>query len=746
MDIDETNQQELLSYETPIIIEEEFKDEIQNCGKWFERRMVMRAIFVLLSMFILYVLQTLIMKYSIVVLFTDFDHSLVILFSSVLQMIFCFIVILLTDKYTPLKKMVLSTIKSSYQVIPYVILESMILHCLFYTMKFITLSSSLFTFDLQFIIVFIALVAKNIILGNLSLKKTTILVSCVILSIASVFLMWKYPDGTFAFHSTNKSGVFYIGIFICVLNALKILFVSNNKTPFLTANLQIGVFMSILWGIYTLIYFVVSDYSINSYLTISNVTYLISVLSILLFCERICSFLVIRHYGAILLTLGYPLINGILKLTTSLITGLHVSLLLTLQTIFGTFLSFLSLICFFLFGLIYKYRQRWNKKLNCDDILGISQGVVLFNKSSQAIRVLLSVITLLLITTCLKMVIEFEILKPAKHFSSDYLPVFPWYNFVKYEHNPILLSQGTGFESMAVFNPTAIVENDTIYMFYRAENWGRENWVPETRRPLIWTEDMEWPGISVIGLATSTDGIHFDTRDHPILIPEHEYESVGGLEDPRITKIGSTFFLTYTGVGGNSRINSLCLATSTNLLDWQKHGPMFEFGSKAGAILPNITNGQYYMYFGSKEISLATSSDGLNWTVNRSNLLTPREGFFDELLCEVGPSPILTNNEIILIYNGATKGVDTRIGRYTKVTRSNGVFRTYSTGIAVFDRNDPSKLLYRSNIPFLNVTEEFEKRGQVDNVVFVSGVVKYDSQWFMYYGCADTYIGVAISD
>ena len=325
----------------------------------------------------------------------------------------------------------------------------------------------------------------------------------------------------------------------------------------------------------------------------------------------------------------------------------------------------------------------------------------------------------------------------------------PWLErFEKYEGNPILLPQGTGFESMAVFNPAVILDNGTFYMFYRAENWGAENWKPENKRPEGWTEEKEWTGVSVVGLAVSEDGINFKRRDKPVIVPEYEYENIGGCEDPRIVKIADTFYLTYTGVGSKNRISKLCLAASKDLINWKKHGPIIDWnGSKAGAIIPEKINGKYWMYFGASNMWLANSKDLIHWKCDKERdvVLRPRDGNFDERLVEPGPTPIITEDGILLIYNGATFGATPRTGHYTCKTREKEL-RKYATGWALFSKDDPSKLIARSDKPILQITEDFEKKGQVSNVVFSQGLVKKEDRYYLYYGCADTYIGVALAE
>src|SRR5947199_9889098 len=116
----------------------------------------------------------------------------------------------------------------------------------------------------------------------------------------------------------------------------------------------------------------------------------------------------------------------------------------------------------------------------------------------------------------------------------------------------------------------------------------------------------------------------------------------------------------------------------------------------------------------------------MHWTeATKTPVLPVRPGQFDSRVAEPGPPPIVTPNRIVLVYNGADEKL------------------VYRTGIAIFDRHDPRKLLWRSNEPIFSPDESWEKSGQVPNVVFVEGMVRQRNRFLFYYGGADSYIGVA---
>jgi beta-1,2-mannosidase len=290
-------------------------------------------------------------------------------------------------------------------------------------------------------------------------------------------------------------------------------------------------------------------------------------------------------------------------------------------------------------------------------------------------------------------------------------------NWKRVSDAPALAPQGSGWESAGAFNPAVIVRDGEFVMLYRAQDTA---------------------GTSRLGYAESSDGIHFTRRPEPVLSPEADYEKDGGVEDPRLVQIGDTYYLTYTGY--NKEDAQLCLAESKDLVHWKRRGvilPAYEGNwnrawTKSGAIVPEKIDGKYWMYWlGTAEdktdqMGLSSSTDLLHWHEETATPVLPRRpGKFDSRVVEPGPPPIVTPKGIVLVYNGAD---DTLV---------------YRTGIAVFDRRDPRKVLYRSDEPVFAPELEWEKVGQVPNVVFVEGMARKGSDWLFYYGGADQYVGIA---
>ena len=282
---------------------------------------------------------------------------------------------------------------------------------------------------------------------------------------------------------------------------------------------------------------------------------------------------------------------------------------------------------------------------------------------------------------------------------------------------PVIAPRGNGWEQAGTFNPAVAVYEGKIVMLYRAQ---------------------DKQGTSRLGYAESADGLHFTRRHEPVLSPTEEYEKDGGVEDPRIVQFDGTYYLTYTAY--NKKDAQLCLATSSDLIHWDRKGVILPANkgtwnvkwTKSGAIVPEKIAGKYWMYYlgtsadNRDQGGLASSTDLLHWTdATPVPVLSARRSRFDSRVAEPGPAPLVTGNRIVLIYNGADDDL------------------VYRTGIAVFDRNDPGKLLWRSDEPIFWPEKDWEKVGQVPNVVFVEGMVEQGNKYLFYYGGADKDVGVA---
>jgi predicted GH43/DUF377 family glycosyl hydrolase len=120
-------------------------------------------------------------------------------------------------------------------------------------------------------------------------------------------------------------------------------------------------------------------------------------------------------------------------------------------------------------------------------------------------------------------------------------------------------------------------------------------------------------------------------------------------------------------------------------------------------------------------------------------LLFPRRGRFDSLLVEPGPPAVVTPDGTVLVYNGANHPAhgDPALPAFS-----------YQPGQALFDPRDPSACIGRTTEPFLRAGADLaddERRGQVDDVCFAQGLVRFRERWHLYLGMADSRIGRAVA-
>lgn len=335
-------------------------------------------------------------------------------------------------------------------------------------------------------------------------------------------------------------------------------------------------------------------------------------------------------------------------------------------------------------------------------------------------------------------------------------------NFVKPATNPILKADSTlvftcpikkepvRWQKADVFNPAAVVKDGKICLLYRCEDNPAAALGGRTSR---------------IGLAESTDGIHFTRHPVPVLYPDNDafrqYDYPGGCEDPRVavTEDG-LYVMAYTS--WNQQVARLSIAFSKDLVHWEKKGPAFakahggkflDQWSKSGSILTTIkrgkqviakVNGKYWMYWGEHKVNLAWSDNLYDWypTLDEKGALKgviePRTGKFDSHLTECGPPALLTKKGVRLFYNGKNQNDATADPALPR--------GTYSVGEVLLDKKDLETVLFRSEQPFLVPTLAHEKTGQYQaGTTFAEGLVFYKKSWYLYYGTADSFVGVAVS-
>ena len=275
------------------------------------------------------------------------------------------------------------------------------------------------------------------------------------------------------------------------------------------------------------------------------------------------------------------------------------------------------------------------------------------------------------------------------------------------------------WERDAVFN-TAVAQHDgVIHLFYRA------------------VAHLEGkPNRSCIGHAWSTDGIHFEQADEPLLA-YGPAEAVGnpyetqGVEDPRVTQIGDTFYMLYTAYDGATA--QVAYATSDDLVRWERQGLIIPFAlmgcwNKDAALFPGKIGGRYaVIHRPEPDMCISFSTDLKSWT-DHTVFMKPREGCLWET-GKIGLSgqPMETDAGWLIVYHGVSS-------------------KGYVQGLALLDLDDPSKVLKRSDEPIIEPELPWELEGDVPNVIFSCGNLLFGTELWLYYGGADTVIGLAKGD
>ena len=296
----------------------------------------------------------------------------------------------------------------------------------------------------------------------------------------------------------------------------------------------------------------------------------------------------------------------------------------------------------------------------------------------------------------------------------------------RFEGNPIIKPDpNLAWQKRAVFNPTALYEYGRVHLAYRA---------------------MSDDNTSVIGYASSADGYNFEDRPRePIYTPRENFEAKlvpggnSGCEDPRLTRIGDMIYLLYTAFNGRSEPR---VALSYIKVDdfisrcWNWSRPILisppNVPDKDAAIFPKLIKGKYAILhrFG-VSIWLDYVDDlqfGDNKWLKGSIIMSPKDELSDTEKVGISGPPIETREGWLLLYHC--------VSRKTQPM-------TYYVAVALLDLKDPSKVLARRKVPILQPEMSYELYGQVNNVVFPCGAVVIGEELFVYYGGADSVIGVA---
>jgi predicted GH43/DUF377 family glycosyl hydrolase len=204
-------------------------------------------------------------------------------------------------------------------------------------------------------------------------------------------------------------------------------------------------------------------------------------------------------------------------------------------------------------------------------------------------------------------------------------------------------------------------------------------------------------------------------------------QELRGPEDPRIVKIDGTFYVTYTGYGGRFDGDyRICLASSKNLIEWKRHGVVLDEPNKDAALFPERIDGRYVLLHRRvPDIWLAYSDDLENWYDHTLVMNPDPNSEWQVVKIGAAGPPVRTGDGWFLIYHGVSRD------------------RRYCLGAALLDAQDPSRILASQAEPILEPELDWEISGHVPNTVFSCGQAVVGDEIYVYYGAADTVIGVS---
>lgn len=245
---------------------------------------------------------------------------------------------------------------------------------------------------------------------------------------------------------------------------------------------------------------------------------------------------------------------------------------------------------------------------------------------------------------------------------------------------------------------------------------------------LISVQNLE--GFYSIHAARSNDGESFVVNEQPLLYPVQQgnlaiYERNGVL-DARITQLDDAYYITYDALGDHG--HCLALAKTERFEKILRLGIISQPDDRAGALFPKKINGAYVRLecpWSGSSIWVNYSQD-LEYWGGSEIIMSPREGFWDASRISGATPPIEIDEGWLFFYSGV------------KDTSAGPVFRI---GAAILDKDDPSKLVARTNVPILTPRMQYERVGDIPNFIFSCGaILEDDGEIKLYYGAADSCI------
>lgn len=315
------------------------------------------------------------------------------------------------------------------------------------------------------------------------------------------------------------------------------------------------------------------------------------------------------------------------------------------------------------------------------------------------------------------------------------------------------------FEVIGVFNPGVIQFGDEVVILARvAERPKEKRWgytaIPkwtEGKVSIDWVDDqslsvvdprwVQYEHDNIIYLTHSShlrvlrskDGRSIDSVDGAVFAPETEFEAYG-VEDARITRIGDTCYFTYVAVSRHGAATAL--ASTKDFQTFERHGIIFPPENKDVVLFPEQINNEYAAlhrpnpatHFSTPEMWLAYSPDLVHWGKHRQ--LRSGVSSWESGRTGAGAPPLKIAEGWLEIYHG------------NRTTEKARVVGAYSAGALLIHHERPGRIIAQSQHSIFEPEADFETEGFVPNVVFPTGIIDRGDAFQVFYGAADSVIGV----
>jgi len=293
------------------------------------------------------------------------------------------------------------------------------------------------------------------------------------------------------------------------------------------------------------------------------------------------------------------------------------------------------------------------------------------------------------------------------------MPIIPHSELLtRHAANPIITAADLPYAANSVFNPAATIRDGETILLMRVED----------RR-----------GLSHLTVARSPDGVagwRIDATPTFVGKPDTHPEEIWGVEDPRLTFIEEEqrWIVAYTAYSRGGPLVSL--ATTEDFETFERLGAVMPPENKDAALFPVKFAGRWALIHRpmGAHVWISFSPDLRHWGEHRILLEAREGGWWDAQKIGLSPPPLKTDHGWLILYHSV------------RTTASGSIYRL---GLALLDLDNPRRVLKRSSEWLVSPSEPYERFGDVADVVFPCGWTLVDDEIRLYYGAADTCIGLA---